>query len=556
MPHDGTVLRNIALAIVFAVACAHLARLIRLPLLLGYIAGGVLLGPAIGFGLVASNESIELISEMGLMLLMFIIGLEIDIRELKRLGRAMLALGTAQFATSVVLGLVFFDWLGYTGTGRFDLIYLAVVTSLSSTLIVVKLLHDKFELKLLSGRLTLSVLIFQDLAAIAFMALQPNLADPGVIPIARAVAGGLLLVAFAFLISRYVLAPLFEAVAKWPELVLLSSVAWSFVVSGVAEWLGVSREMGALVTGVSIAAFPYSADVISKITGVRDFFVTLFFVALGMKVAAPSVEVLGHAVLILAFVFVGRLVGVVPAAFLLRHGPYTGIVAALNLAQISEFSLVILALGTQYGHVSGEVADVVLTAMILTSLVSTYVIGANDALARLLLRPFRQDLAHDSTRAISETGDQEIRDLVLLGHFRIAEAILDLVEAKAPELKPRIVLVDYSAIRARRVRERGFAWRYADLGNPAALEHLGLGHARVIVTTISDTFLKGTTTRRLVANLRRLAPNAVLVMTGEEKTDAEELLGGGADHVLIPGEITGERALEVLLKASAMPPSS
>ena len=555
MPHDGTVLQDIALAIVFAVACAHVARVIRLPLILAYIAGGVLLGPSLGVGVVASTESIELISEMGLMFLMFIIGLEIDIRELRRLGRSMLALGTVQFATSMVLGLVFFRWLGYAGTGEFDLVYLAIVTSLSSTLIVVKLLHDKFELKLLPGRLTLAILIFQDLAAIAFMVVQPNLADPGLVPIARSIAGGLMLVAFAFVISRYALAPLFEAVANWPELVLLSSVAWCFVVSGVAERIGVSREMGALITGVSIAAFPYGADVISKIIGVRDFFVTLFFVALGMKVAAPSATVMGHAVLIVAFVFIGRLVAIVPAVQLLGHGPYAGVVTALNLAQISEFSLVILALGAEHGHVSADVQNLVLTAMILTSLVSTYVIGSNDFLARLMLRPFRRDLARDAARATSATGGGEVRDLILLGHFRIAEAILDLVEAKAPELKPRIMLVDYNAIRARRVRERGFDWRYADLGNPASLDHVGLRQARVIVTTISDTFLKGTTTRRLVASLRRLAPNAIIVMTGEEKTDAEDLLRAGADHVLIPGEITGERALELLLKRPSLPES-
>lgn len=544
--HDVTLLRDIALGILFAAVLGHVARLFRQPLLLGYIAGGVLLSPQMGFGLVTSAESIELISEIGLILLLFIIGLEIDLRELRRLGRSMLVLGAGQFVINSLLGVAFFAWLGYrVGEGHFDLVYLPIVISLSSTLIVVKLLREKFELKILSGRLTLGVLVVQDVWAIVFMAVQPSLAEPGALRIAQSIAGGAVLVAVAFLASRFVLAPLLEASARRPELVLISSVAWCFGISGFADQLGLSREMGALIAGVSISAFPYGSDVISKVTGVRDFFVTLFFVALGMKVPVPSGDVLGQVVLILVFVFVSRAIAVVPTAWLLGDGLYAGTVTALNLAQISEFSLVILTLGAGYGHVSGRAGAVVLTAMIVTSLVAPYVITGNDRLARLLLRPFeRGPAAHGPSRVARAAGPAP--EIVLLGHFRITQAVLDLVEAQAPELKPRITLVDYDANRAHGVIARGFRWEYGDLANPDALEHLGIEEARIVVTTISDTFLKGISTRRLVGNLRRLAPNAVIVMTGEEKTDAVDLLRAGADHVLIPGEITGERILQLL----------
>ena len=549
MPHDVTLLRDIALGIVFAALLAHVARVIRQPLILGYIAGGVLLSPRLGLGLVTSVESIELISEIGLILLLFIIGLEIDLRELRRLGRSMLALGVGQFAINALLGLAFFAWLGYRpGGGNFDLLYLTIVISLSSTLIVVKLLRDKFELKVLSGRLTLGVLVVQDVWAILFMAVQPSIADPGVVRIAGSIAGGAVLVGVAFLASRYALARLFEASARRPELVLISSVAWCFIVSGIAERLGLSREMGALIAGLSISAYPYGSDVISKVTGVRDFFVTLFFVALGMQVPVPNATILGQAALIVAFVFVSRFVAVVPTTYFLREGLYAGTVTALNLAQISEFSLVILKLGADYGHVSDRASAVVLTAMILTSLVSPYVIGANDRIARIMLRPFER-LARRRQRAGGPAPDAHpAREIVLLGHFRIAQAVLDRVEQLAPHLKERITLVDYDATRGRAVMARGFRWEYGDLANPDALEHLGMEQARIVVTTISDTFLKGISTRRLVATLRRLAPQATIVMTGEEKTDAEDLLRAGADHVLVPGEITGERILTLLEK--------
>jgi len=547
-----TLLRDIALGIIFAALLAHLAHRIRQPLLLGYIAGGILLGPNLGLGLVSSEASIELIAEIGLILLLFIIGLEIDLRELRRLGRSMLGLGVAQFVINALLGLCFFAWLGYAwGDGSFDLLYLAVVTSLSSTLIVVKLLHDKFELKLLPGRLTLGVLVVQDIWAILFMAVQPDLADPGVLNIAQSVGSGVLLVVAAFAVSRYILARLLDAAAQWPELVLISAVAWCFGLSGFAQTLGLSREMGALIAGLSISAFPYGSDVISKVTGVRDFFVTLFFVALGMKVPVPNLDLLGQAGLIASFVLVSRFIAVVPVVYLLGNGLHAGIVSALNLGQMSEFSLVIVTLGVGYGHVSEGLGSVVLTSMILTSLLAPYLINGNDRIARWLLRLLPDRAGAEASGSTTDPGDAgyPARDVVLLGHFRIAQAVLDMVEQQSPHLKPRVMVVSAETRPGREVQRRGFQWAYGDLANLEALEHLGIADARVIATTISDTFLKGTNTRRVVKTLRRMAPNAIIVMTGEEKADAEELHEAGADHVLIPGEITGERVVALLRAA-------
>ncbi|MFN0159388.1 MAG: cation:proton antiporter [Bacteroidota bacterium] len=547
--HDITLLRDIGLGIIFAVVAAHVARVFRQPLILGYIVGGILLSGQLGFGLVTDEASIELISEIGLILLLFIIGLEINLRELARLGKSMFILGISQFLINTGIGILFFMQIGYhIGGGDFDLLYLAIVMSLSSTLIVVKLLRDKFELKSVSGRLTLGVLIFQDVWAILFMALQPNLADPGLLGIARSVGGGILLIVVAFAASRFILSRLFEASARRPELVLLSSVAWCFIVAGGAEFLGLSREMGALIAGMSISVFPYGADVISKITGLRDFFVTLFFVSLGMKVPLPTLDVLGQSMLIVLFVFASRFMSIVPMVYALKDGLRVGIITALNLSQISEFSLVILALGVGYGHVGGDLSSLVLTSMIITSLLSTYIIQYNGNIARFMVNiltriGIRENdvIRHDQVPHIHD------REILLLGHFRIAQAVLDLVEQRAPQLKDRITLVDYHAQRGKGVLDRGFHWEYGDLAHPDSLEHVGIENARLIVVTISDTFLKGIDSRRLLANIRRLAPSARVVMVGEEKIDQDELMQRGADEVLIPGEITGEKILGLLL---------
>src|SRR5687767_7288441 len=209
--HAATLLTDIAYGIIFAAVASHGARLLRQPLILGYVLGGVLLGSHLGFGLVTDEASVELISEIGLILLLFIIGLEINLRELMRMGTSMLILGCAQFFGCVLLGLAFFKPLGFTmGAGRFDLLYLAVAMALSSTLIVVKLLNDKFETGTTAGRLTIGILVLQDIWAIAFMAFQPNLLDPKLSGIAGSLGAGALLVAAAFLVSRYILARLFH----------------------------------------------------------------------------------------------------------------------------------------------------------------------------------------------------------------------------------------------------------------------------------------------------------------------------------------------------------
>src|SRR5262249_19676318 len=232
----------------------------------------------------------------------------------------------------------------WTG-GRFDRLYLAVAASVSSTLIVVKLLSDKFELGTFGGRVTLGILVFQDLFAIAFLALQPNLERLQPTPLLPAPAVGVGLLAGAVAVARYVLPAFFRAIAKSSELMLVSTMAWCFLVAGVAGWLGLSREMGALIAGVVIAAFPYGAEMASRISGVRDFFITLFFVALGLKIPVPSLTLVLLALLGAGFVIVSRAVAMYPLFAFLGLDTRTAGVVAINISQISEFALVIFTLG-------------------------------------------------------------------------------------------------------------------------------------------------------------------------------------------------------------------
>ena len=236
-PHPD-VLMAIGVSIVAAAAFALVARTVRQPLILGYILAGAALGPNVGLGLIADEASIELISEMGLIFLLFIIGLEINIPALAQAGRSIVVSGLLQFPICVALAWWAFGHLVAGTGGRFDRLYLAVAVSLSSTLIVVKLLFDKFEMSTLAGRITLGVLVFQDLWAIVFLALQPSLQELRPAVLLGSVAAGVALVASAGVLSRYVLPALFRSVSRSHELLLVTAIAWCFLVSGTAGALG------------------------------------------------------------------------------------------------------------------------------------------------------------------------------------------------------------------------------------------------------------------------------------------------------------------------------
>src|SRR5437867_8225755 len=439
-----SLLTDIAYGIIFAAAASHVARLFRQPLILGYVLGGVLLGTHLGFGLVTNEANIELISEIGLNLLLFIIGMEINLRELVKMGKSMFTLGLVQLSACVVLGLLAVRFVGYRiGNGNFDLLYIAVAAALSSTLIVVKLLHDKFEIHTVAGRLTVGVLVLQDVGAIIFMACQPNLLNPQLVNIAQSLGFGVVLVVTAFVACRHLLSRRFLAASKSPELVLLTSIAWCFFIAGMAEIAGLSKEMGALIAGMSIAAFPYGTAVIGTLSGVRDFFVTLFFVSLGLKVLVPTWQILKISLAVAAFVLGSRLLSVAPTVHFLKMGLRNGLLTALNLAQMSEFSLVITALGANYGHVSEGLSSTVLASMLVTSILATYIITFNDTLARALMRAGRILNIQEKEPQEEKTRRRESpkQDIVLLGCFRAGMAFLEAVETRAPYLKERVLVV-------------------------------------------------------------------------------------------------------------------
>src|SRR2546428_5379983 len=298
--------------------------------------------------------------------------------------------------------------------------------SLSSTLVVVKILNDKFELDTLPGRITLGVLVIQDLWAVGMLAVQPNLVNPNLVPLLGSLWRGAVLVVAGFALSKYALPYLFRIVAKAPELVLVSALGWCFFLAGTASLIGLSREMGALIAGVSLSTFPYNVDVVAKAVSILDFFVTLFFVALGMQITIPSLHVLEVALAASVFVIASRLV-VVPILYALRLGLRTSIIPAINLAQVSEFSIVIASLGVTLGQIRQDVLTIVIVTFAVTSVVSTYMINFSHPIQKVLTSGFKalglKDL--DAAALASQEGEEAPHQpVIFLGFFRDTSSIL------------------------------------------------------------------------------------------------------------------------------------
>jgi Kef-type K+ transport system membrane component KefB len=544
---------DITLCILFAWLLGLLAHFFRQPLILAYLIAGFFIGP-FGAGWIESQESISIISELGLIFMLFMIGLEIDLKKIVRAGRVILFASGAQLVGGCALGVLFFVGIGLPiGSGKFDALYLCVACALSSTVIIVKVLYEKRELDTLPGRITLGVLVLQDVFAILFLAVQPSLGNLQVGVILLSIARVGVLVATAWALSRYILPRLFDQIARRPELVLLGALAWCFLIGEIAEKLSLSREMGSLVAGVSLSTFPYALDVTAKVTTLRDFFITLFFVALGMTIPIPDLPVIGLALLAAAFTVISRVATTFTPLYLMKQGLRASLLPALNLAQISEFSLVVIQTGVAAGHIQKQTASAASFAFVILAVLSTFVMVRSDQITRsaigLLKRIGFRDLDHlNSPKDGQDGGHGEARRIAILGFFRAASALLSEIERENPSLLEQISVVDFNPNVFRTLVERGVHVVYGDISNLDTLVHAGLGKAEVIILSVPDSLLKGADNEKLVRHIRTLNPEAKVVATADLLANVDDLYAAGADYVTVP-RVSDARELFSVIEA-------
>jgi Kef-type K+ transport system membrane component KefB len=543
---------DLGLCLVAAALLAILFVKLKIPAIAALLGAGVVLGPA-GLGAIENRASIETIANLGLTLLLFVIGLEVNLKSLLASGRVLVVTGLVQVPLTLAAGFGVFLLIGHA---TYPALYLGVACAFSSTLLVVKYLQERLLLDTIAGRLCVGLLIFQDIWAIVFLALQPSFANPSIAPILLTFAGTAVVGVAATVIARVVLPRAFHVVARSPELVVTVALGWCFGVGlfganlarlarevGISAEISVSMEMGALIAGATIATSPYAYEVVSRVVHLRDFFVTLFFVGLGMSIPVPDgASVLALAALLAVVAVALRLVIFLPVLYANGLDRRNAVGVSARLAQVSEFCLVIAYLGLQLGHVDDRMVSIVIFAFVITALATPALFAVADDLYKWL-RGVMDAVGMKSRGQVSETEADAPPRLVLLGFHRIGSALLADLERLHPELVPATLVVDTNTAVHDAIRARGADVVYGDVGSIETLRHAGVGGAEVIVSTVPDHLLTGTTNAQLVKQLRGLAPRATIIANCTKVSEVPALRAAGADHVF---RVASEVAIGVL----------
>jgi Kef-type K+ transport system membrane component KefB len=421
----GSVFAEIAALLMLGAAAGFAALLLRQPLIVGLIAAGILAGPSVT-GLARSDAHIELLAELGIAVLLFLVGLKLDLRLIRSLGAVSLATGLGQVGFTAAFGFLIGLALGIDALTS---LYVAVALTFSSTIIIVKLLSDKREIDSLHGRIALGFLIVQDIVVVLAMVVVSALAAgsgqaSALAGLARAVAGGGALLLLVGLFIRFAAAPLTVRLARSPELLAGFAIGWAALLAAVAHHVGLGKELGGLLAGVSLASTPYRDAIAARLATLRDFLLLFFFIGLGARLDLGVLgEQIGAAAVFSVFVLVGNPLIVVAIMGAMGYRRRTGFLAGLTVAQISEFSLVFMAMGVALGHVAPDSLGLVTLVGLVTIALSTYMIVHSHRLAEWcdrLLRPFeRREPWRESSGAPAEAGGAEVV-VVGLGRSRPA----------------------------------------------------------------------------------------------------------------------------------------
>lgn len=552
--------RSIAFALVGAGLFAFLANLLKQPLILGYLLGGVLVGPNV-CAFIRTEEQMAAfqdLSSLGLIFLLFMIGLELNLKELLKMGKVVLVTGLLQFpiCAGVMFGIfTALQALGLSfGSGDYVALYMALTCSISSTMIVVKLLAEQMQSSLPHGRLTVGILIFQDIWAIIVLAIQPKLANPDVLGLLRIAGMTALLIVLAVFYAKLVMPVVLLSASRAVELMLVIALAWCFFVGCFATlpFIGLSMELAALIAGVVLAAFPYSAEFLGKIKHIRDFFIVLFFVGIGMQIPAPTLDALTKGLLVAAIVAVVRWLGIFLVVWCLGGGGYLATMATVNLSQVSEFALVICTLGMGYGHVEESTRTILIWAFAIMALASSFAIERNqrvyNCLADLYLR-CRGVTAKGREQAYRQSVECQghvCRDIVFLGFYKVASALIQQIESKQPQLLQRIHVIDFNMDIVPKLEQKGLKCSYGDITSPEVLEHLHHGSPSLVILSIPDSLLQSTSNAELLRTAQGVWPRALHIATADTPMQASELHAAGAHYVLRSSQLCADRLQRLL----------
>ena len=527
---------EITLLLAVTVGAAFLVRLLRQPLIVAYILAGIVGGPMLLGLFDGDHELYQTFAQFGVVLLLFIIGLNLNFRHLKAIGRVSLMTGLGQVIFTAGLGTLI---LWAINLPLMAAAYLAVAITFSSTIIIMKLLADKKDSDTIYGRYTIGLMLVQDIIAVLMIialgithgSLEPSAGDP-IWLVIKLIGAAVALV----LISKYVLPRVLDKIAGSGELLFLFTIAWCFSIASALYALGLSLEVGAVASGIALSSSPYQLEIGSRVKPLRDFFLILFFIVLGSELGLSSfMETAIPAVLLSLFILVGN-----PFILYLifRSQKFTrrnSFLAGLTAAQVSEFGFVLLLVGQQAGYIGGRELAIFTAVAVLTIFVSSYLITYNEQIYRWLL-PFFKLLGPDRHRQTERP--PQVHDAWLIGYHRIGSKVAEALKT----LKVDFAVIDFDPAAVAALRRARVKFYFGDIADLEFLENLPLAQSKFIIMTapaVDDQI-------NLIKFVRRRGSQSLIIANAYQKADAAALYTQGANYVMMPHLLGGQWIADVL----------
>ncbi|MCM1984108.1 cation:proton antiporter [Lyngbya confervoides] len=538
---------EIAAILSLAITAGALAIWLRQPIIIAFIVVGVIVGPS-GLALVASSDEVSLFAKLGITLLLFVVGLKLDPNEIKAVGPVAVVLGLGQILITALFGYAIAFAMGLNALSAF---YVATALTFSSTIIIIKLLSDQREIDALHGRIAVGVLIVQDIAVVLVMiglSAWGGQQSSGTLPqlLAWVTLKGIGFLGSIALVTRFLLPRLLHSLARSPEILVLTGITWAIALAATADGLGFSKEVGAFLAGVAIAATPYRVPIASRLVSLRDFLLLFFFIDLGSNI---NLDYLGQqilpALILSAFVLLGKPVMVMGLMGLMGYRKYTSALTSLSLCQISEFSLILAALGMRLGHIDQSTLGLITLVGLITMGLSSYLIlNAHRLYPRISrgLDMFERNLSHTSKLTHSEaTEDWTPVDFIVFGLGRYGGSVVrDLCQAGF-----MVLGVDFDPEIVTAWNQEGLRTLYGDADDPELAALLPLQNTRWVISTVPK-FDVGLT---LLHTLKHHQFSGKVALTSHHAWEAELLLQAGADQVLLPFRDAAKEAARMLTQS-------
>lgn len=516
----------IGLIIAAAAAFGAVARNFRQPLILAYIFVGIIASSLGIFRGEDVRETIEFMAELGIAFLLFLIGLELKINEVRHLGKIAFITGLGQIVFTGTIGFGLSKILGF---GNLESIYIALALTFSSTIIVVKLLSEKRDLNSLYGKVAIGFLLVQDLVAMLALILVVSIGvgDFSAGNFIFTLVQGAVFIALTFGFSRFAAPYIFNAVAKNTELLFLFSIAWVMVFASLAAALGFSIAIGAFVAGVGLSTLTQENQIASRIRPLRDLFIVIFFISLGLQISFSNiVSNLLLAIILSVFVLIANPLIMMFIMGRLGFRKRTSFMSSVTLAQISEFSLILAALGLSVGHLTQSTMNVIALVAIITIGASSYLI-IHSSKAFIL---FGKYIPFPQGRIVSEKvfeGEKEFKDhVVLVGNGRLGGDILKSLKKEGRE----VLVVDFDPSVVRKLIDDQVAVVFGDIADKEIVEKANIKGASLLLTTMHDTH----GTRELLDILKQENIRVPVVTTASDVKEALDFYQKGVSYVIVP----------------------